>query len=176
MDRLTPLDLESANLQTKMRGYDRQAVDALLGRAANEILALRTELKKAQEEIASLTQELGHFRLQESALKESLLLAHQVADETRANAHKEAQLILQEAARQVAELQAQSQKRINDMRWELERLGLEKQRFESKFRSLLQEHLDSVALPKHQPALVNLEMSHHDDEEPTPADPHTATG
>lgn len=178
MDRMAPLDLDSANLPKKLGGYERRAVDSLLERAAAEMLALRKELQQAQAQIARLDEDLSRYRLQETALKESLLLAHKAADETRTNAHKEAQIILQEAARHVADLQAQSQKRINDMRWELERLGLEKQRFESRFRSLLQEHLDAIALPKHQPALVNLEMSHDEEEESAaaPSGPHTAAG
>jgi len=165
MDRLSPIDIERARFQRKFRGLDEQAVQNLLLRAAKEIELLRRELSEARSTTESLEQELNGFRKQETALKESLLLAHRAADETRSNAHKEAQLILQEAASQVTETQKQAQKRINDMRWELERLSIEKQRFESRFRALLQEHLDAIALPAHQPALVNLEVGEFHDED-----------
>lgn len=173
MSRLSPLDLERTTLPKKFGGYERKAVDELIARAANELIALREELQSALQANQTLRDELDHFRLQETALKESLLLAHKAADETRMNAHKEAQLILQEAAKQVSDQQMQAQKRINDMRWELERLSLEKQRFESRFRSILQEHLDAIALPKHQPALVNLEVADSDAED---HESTTATG
>ena len=160
MERLMPIDLERIQLGTGWRGYDKKEVDAICLRAANEIGALLQELKEARETAATMTREVESYRAQEQTLKEALLLAQKAADETRASAHREANSIIEEARRQAGEIDQTAQARIADLRWEIERLGLERQRFESRLRTMLEEQLRLLDQGRPgQPALVNLEVS-----------------
>lgn len=145
MERMTPIDLERTELKKSMSGYDRSQVQALLQRAAKEMSLLRGEVESLQSENAKLTRELETHRSQENTLKEALILAQRTADDTRASAHKEADLILEEARQKAGEIEQQNQSKINDLRWELERLRLEKQKFLSQFRALLEAQLRDVA-------------------------------
>ncbi len=145
MERMTPIDLERTELKKSMSGYDRSQVQALLQRAAKEMSLLRGEVESLQSENAKLTRELETHRSQENTLKEALILAQRTADDTRASAHKEADLIVEEARQKSGEIEQQNQSKINDLRWELERLRLEKQKFLSQFRALLEAQLRDVA-------------------------------
>lgn len=141
MDRMMPIDLERAELKTSMRGYDRGQVQALLQRAAKEMATLRSEVESGQTELHKLRQEVEGFRAQENTLKEALILAQRTADETRAHAHKEADLITDQAKQRSAEVESEMQTKINDLRWELERLRLDKQKFLNTFRGMLEAQL-----------------------------------
>jgi cell division initiation protein len=145
MERIMPIDLERAELKRVLRGYDRAQVQTLLQRAAVEMSALRSELDSVIAERNRASQELEGFKAQENTLKEALVLAQRTADETRAGAHHEADIIVEKARQRAAEVETDMQTKINDLRWELERLRLEKQRFLVKYRAILEEQLRDIA-------------------------------
>lgn len=145
MERMMPLDLERADLRPTFRGYDRSQVQALLQRSAKEMATLRSELDQLNNEMSKLRQELDGYRGQENLLKEALILAQRTADETRASAHKEADLIVEEARQKATETESQMQTKINDLRWEIERLRLDKQKFLNQFRGMLEAQLRDIA-------------------------------
>lgn len=145
MERMMPIDLERAELKKSLNGYDRAQVQALLQRAAKEMSLLRGEVEELRAENGKLQRELDTHRSQENTLKEALILAQRTADDTRASAHKEADLIVEQARQRAAETEQQNQSKINDLRFELERLRLEKQRFLSQIRAMLEAQLRDVA-------------------------------
>jgi len=145
MDRMMPLDLERAELKKTMRGYDRNQVQSLLQRAAKEMSTLRGEVDALQSDCSKLRQEVDSYRAQENTLKEALILAQRTADETRAAAHKEADLIVDQAKQRLGETESQMQTKINDLRWELERLRLERQKFLNNHRAMLEAQLRDIA-------------------------------
>lgn len=159
MERLRPIDLERMNLPVGWRGYRRQPVDEALTRAAREIETLLGELKEAREIADKALKEADTYRAQENLMKEALILAQKAADETRAAASREAEMIVETAKRAEAELRAQAETRISDLRWDIERLSLDRQRFEQRFRALLEDHLSGLGDRRAQPPLVNLEVN-----------------
>jgi cell division initiation protein len=154
MDRIMPVDIERMNIRRRMFGYDRKSVDHLMAQASKTLEEQLTEIKQLREENERQKMELATHRAQESTLKEALILAQKTADETRAAAHKEAELILEEARRSATERQQELQTKINDLRWELERLRLDKQKFLRGFRGLLEDHLRELA--EHEPGQLAL--------------------
>lgn len=158
MDRLKPLDLERMEPQRRLFGYDRAAVRETFTRAAKEIERLLRELDECRAELASAQAEIARFRAQESTLKEAILLAQKAADETRANAQKEADLIRERARQDAAQVQQQMQGIVNDLRWEMERLRMEKSKFVDRFRQMLDEQLRLLdSSSPAQMALINME-------------------
>ncbi len=169
MERLRPLDLEKTQFKSSFRGYDKATVDLIVARAAREIETLLGELKHAQETATHALTELEHFRAQESTLKEALILAQKASDETRANAHKQAELIEEQAQQRALELERQAQQKVRDLRWEIERLSLDRHKFEQRLRSLLDEHMRLLDIDRpYQPVLVNLELQENENPEQEP--------
>jgi cell division initiation protein len=159
MERMKPLDLERMEPPRKLFGYDRAAVRETFARASKEIERLLRELEECRAEVAAAQEEIARFRAQETTLKEAILLAQRAADETRANAQKEADLIRERARQDAAQVQQQMQGIVNDLRWEMERLRMEKSKFVDRFRQMLEEQLrilDSGSPA--QMALINMEF------------------
>jgi cell division initiation protein len=141
MERILPIDLERVNLKKSLRGYDRSQVQDLMNRAAKEMASLRSDLDEVKSENLRMKQELESLRAQENSLKEILVLAQRTADDTRVAAHKEADLIMEDARQKALDAESQMQSKINDLRWELERLRLDKQKFLNSYRAALEAQL-----------------------------------
>ena len=62
----------------------------------------------------------------------------------RVNALRQSDAILEDARRRSAQLEAEMQSRLSDLRWEFEKLSIEKQRFTDGFRSLLEDYLEHL--------------------------------
>jgi len=144
MEKVTPLDLERAQLPRGLRGYRPEAVDRLLLTASQQLEAQIIEIRRLNALLKSTEAELERFRAQESTLNSALVLAQKTGDETRASARKEAELILDEAHLQAKEIRRSAQESVRAMTWEAERLQAARDGFSSRFRALLQEHLSRL--------------------------------
>lgn len=141
MERIAPIEIDHANLRIGLKGYDRSQVDVLLSRVKTEIGGLVEELRAAQAEIDRLKKQIDAYSAQENTLKDTLLTAQRTAEEVRSNAHREADALIAQAHRTAEETQRQYQAKINDLRWELERTRMDRQKFQTEFRATLEGYL-----------------------------------
>jgi len=140
MERIMPIDLERPELRMKFRGYDRNGADRLLSGAAKTLQEVLQENANLRHELERLRGEVDLARQQERTLKEVLVVAQKTADETRASAHKEAALILEEARQAAMAERMADQQKLSETRWEIERLRADRGRFEQEMRELLDRH------------------------------------
>jgi cell division initiation protein len=138
---IKPIDIDKATLPRAFRGYSREVVDDLLRSSSLELERLLNEQRQMRGEMDRLKEELQGYRGMESALKDALLVAQKAADETRMNAHKEAELILASARQQSYEEQHVLASEVKSLMHQVDSLQKEKERFERQFRTLLQDHL-----------------------------------
>jgi cell division septum initiation protein DivIVA len=141
MERLAPIDIDHSNLKIGLKGYDRPQVDVLLNRVKNEMAGMLDELKAAREEVERQRQLINSLTAQENTVKDTLLIASRAGEEIKTNAQKEADATVAKAHRTAEETQRQYQAKINDLRWELERMRMERQKFAADFRNMLETHL-----------------------------------
>ncbi len=139
MEKVTPLDLEHAQLPRAFRGYSMEAVDRILTSASRQLEAQIIEMKRLQTQLKVADDELARFRAQEATLNSALLLAQKAADETRALARKEADLIVEEARQEAKGVMREAHEALRNLKWEAERLARESEEFKRRFRSLTQE-------------------------------------
>jgi cell division initiation protein len=142
-ERVKPTDLErtGTHLRRAWRGFDRTQVLEVMQKAALEMSALRGEIESLQQQLTAQKAEVETYRAQENTLKEALLLAQRAADDTRTNARREGDQLIEDARRKALEIEQQAQREMNELRWELECLRLEKHKFLSSFRTLLETQL-----------------------------------
>jgi len=140
MDRIMPIDLERPELRMKFRGYDRSQVDRLLLGAAKTLQDTLQENVYMRGELERLRSEVGVTRQQEHTLREVLVVAQRTADEIRASAHREAAVILEEGRQAALAERMSDQQKLNDTRWEIERLRADRNRFEQEMRELIERH------------------------------------
>ena len=141
MARLTIVDIQHKEFKKSLQGYDRNEVNEFLDEII-EALEDEAQARAALEgEMADLRERLSHFKAMEESLQSTLLLAQRTADEVKAAAHKEADLIKQEARlvaeREISELSG----RIEESRRDAQRHGDTAEKAKSELRSLLMTHL-----------------------------------
>ena len=145
MERLKPIDLERAPLKRKLGGYDRNQTEELLSQAAEEIGRLLAENQTLRVELESARAEASRYRSTESMLTEALVLAQRAADETRAAAQKQAENILEDARISALAERTNGQQKVSELRWEIERLRLDSQKFRDEYRALLERELRNLS-------------------------------
>jgi cell division initiation protein len=120
-------------------------VDLFLDEVADEFERLSQENADLQERIRRLDEQLAtHLQLRD-ALEKTLISAQFQADETKANARKEAELILRDAELKARGIVSDSYSEVQKVQQALVQLKHLEEDFRFKFASLLQGHLKLLA-------------------------------
>ena len=93
---LTPVEIRHVRLP-RGAGYRKGAVDSLLGEIVASFEEVWRDRADLREEVERLEGDLARHRELEALLRNTLLSAERNADELRAQARREADLILEEA-------------------------------------------------------------------------------
>jgi cell division initiation protein len=144
MAKITIIDIQHKEFKKSLQGYDRNEVNEFLDEIIETLEDENTARTALQAEIAELRERLSHFKTMEESLQSTLLLAQRTADEVKAAAHKEADLIKQEARltaeREISALSA----RIDESRREAQKHQDTAEKAKSELRSLLMSHLSLI--------------------------------
>lgn len=139
---LTPVDILHTEFKTAIRGYKKGQVDEFVREvteALDEALRDRIEL---QRKVEALQEEVDRVRKIESTMTDALTLAQRSADEARANAHKQAEMIISEAEQARVRMTIEAQQETEKLRTEIALLESARDRFETEFRGLLSGHIE----------------------------------
>ena len=94
---LTPVEIRHVDLGRRPLGYDRTATDELLADVAASFEHVWRERADLRDELEELENELARHKELEQALRNTLLSAERMADDMRAQARREADVIVAEA-------------------------------------------------------------------------------
>ncbi len=136
--KLTPLDIRHKEFKRGMRGYVDGEVDEFLDEVADEFERLFKENIELSERGESLQEKLDQYRNLEETLQNTLVAAQRSAEELKANAQKEAQLMLSEAELKAREMVNQSYADKQTVEKQIVVLKAAEEDFRFKFRSLLE--------------------------------------
>ena len=92
--RITPIDIQQQQFKSRLMGYDKTGVDQFLEILAGEMERVLRQNQDLQEELAHARSALAEMREREATLKETLLTTQKVTDELKANARREAEVLL----------------------------------------------------------------------------------
>jgi cell division initiation protein len=141
MEKITPIDIQHKSFKKALQGYDRAEVDQFLDEIIETLEDTAHQRAAHEAEISDLKERISHFKAMEESLQNTLVLAQRTADEVKASAHKEADLI-REKARHAAEREvATYNDAIADVRREQQRSIEAAEKAKSELRSLLATHL-----------------------------------
>src|SRR5215469_14021096 len=139
--KITPVDIQHKTFKKALQGYDRTEVDQFLDEIIETLEDEATHRAALEADIADLKERISHFKAMEESLQNTLILAQRTADEVKASAHKEADLI-KEQARLASEKEiATYSDQANESRRELQRAIESAEKAKSELRSLLMTHL-----------------------------------
>jgi cell division initiation protein len=137
MQNLTPLEIQKQTFSRAIKGYTVDEVRGYLHLVAEEIERLVKDVDRLSRENAMLRDELDDHNQRERILKDTLLSAQKVSEDVRANARKEAELIVKDAELLSDRLVAQAQSRVADLERAIQELKMERRAARNKLQTML---------------------------------------
>jgi cell division initiation protein len=137
MQNLTPLEIQKQTFSRAIKGYTVDEVRGYLHLVAEEIERLVKDVDRLARENAMLREELHDHNQRERILKDTLLSAQKVSEDVRANARKEAELIVKDAELLSDRLIAQAQSRVADLERAIQELKMERRAARNKLQTML---------------------------------------
>lgn len=139
--KITPIDIQQQQFKGKMfGGIDPNDVDAFLQSVAGEMESLVRDNHELREQQARHNRESQDMAEKERELRETLLAAQRIIEEMKANAQKEAALIISEAELKAERIVADSERQLGDLKAGIEDVRRQKIQFEISLKSLLDCH------------------------------------
>ena len=138
---LTVLDIANKEFKTSLRGYNQDEVDEFLDEVMRDYEALMRENDELRQNTSGMGEKLEQYRTLEHTLQNTLVVAQGTAEEMKAAARKEAELVVREAEARARELMQKAEADIKRQQDELERLKRENDQFRARVRSLLESQL-----------------------------------
>lgn len=139
--RLTAMDIESQEFGRKVRGADPDEVRLFLRSVAEEVERLNLQNGELREEIGRLRLEAEELRSRERTLQETLVTAQRMTSDLKQRTQAEADMVMREARMRAERTLQESQDQLARIDAELSRCKLERDLFERRLRSMIEEHL-----------------------------------
>ena len=146
--------------QTEELAVENERLEGEAAKAAEEIKTLKAQLDEAVAHITKLEaapaapaaaapavveeglpafNEPSYFKNLETTLRETLISAQRIADETIDDARKKARRIVEEAEQQAAAIDAESQKKLSELNTEYETVRAAAGEYHAAFSKLIEE-------------------------------------
>ncbi|HEV3157888.1 MAG TPA: DivIVA domain-containing protein [Candidatus Baltobacteraceae bacterium] len=148
MKKITIVDIQHKTFKRSIQGYERSEIDQFLDEIIETLEDESQERAALEAEISDLRERISHFKAMEDSLQSTLLLAQRTADEVKASAHKEADLIRAEARVGIEREIATYGERSEEARREFQRVRERTEKAKSELRSLLATHLALLERPQ----------------------------
>jgi cell division initiation protein len=145
--KISPMDIQQQQFKGKMfGGLDAEDVDAFLQAVAGEMEELIRENGDLKERLSRNATAIAEMEARESQLRETMLAAQRITEEMKANAQREAHLVVSEAELKGERIIADAEKKLVDLSNQIQELKRDKVQFESGFKGLLDTYYKLLAL------------------------------
>jgi cell division initiation protein len=134
------MDVEKQEFGRRMRGYDPEEVRMYLRSVAEEIERVTLENSEMLEEIGRLKEQQKELSSRETLLQETLVSAQKMSEEMKERSRKEAELLVRDARMKSERMLQEAQDQLANLEAAISRCKIEKELFEKRLRSALDEH------------------------------------
>ena len=141
---LTPLDVRRYDFGRAIRGYSPARVDQFRDQVAEEMERLTRINQDLDSKARSFHEQLRAFRERDKALNDALIAAQQLRDDVRAQAEREAQLIIREAQAEGERIIEAAKADVRRMEEELDTLDRSRRTYLAQMRTLIARQLSEV--------------------------------
>lgn len=143
------MDIQQQQFKGKMLGgLDPEDVDAFLQLVAGEMEELIRENNDLKERINRNQTQMTEMEAREAQLRETMLAAQRITEEMKANAQKEAHLMISEAELKGERIVADAENKLVQLNNQIQELKRDKLQFETGFKNLLDTYYKLLTLDK----------------------------
>ena len=133
----TPVDLENITFRSGVIGYDKNEVMEFISAIYTDFDKLYKENISLKDKNNLLSDAIKEYKAMEVALRDTVVSAHNISDEIKKSAHKEAELIIIGANNKKDEMLNEAKAELNTINVEIASLKQEYSIFKSKIRGLV---------------------------------------
>ena len=145
--KITPLDIQQQQFKGKMfGGLDPEDVDTFLQLVAGELEELIRENTELKDQARRAAANMEEMKEKEVTLRETMLAAQKITEEMKANAQKEATLLVSEAELKAENILADANRKLAELNSQIQEMRREKLQFETALKSLLDTHYKMLSL------------------------------
>ncbi len=142
--KLTPVDIQHKEFKKSIQGYAREEVDQFLDEVIETLEAEIEERTRLETQVTELAEKVSHFKAMEDSLRSTLVLAQRTADELKASAHKEVDLIKQRVKIEVDDELRSVKQQISEAKAELQRVADKTAAAKVDLRTFLTRQLELI--------------------------------
>ncbi len=142
--RITPLDVRKQDFRKSVRGFDCDEVRAFLETLSHEYEAVLVDNKHLREQFMEQDEKISEYTTLERTLRDTLMTAERVMQDTRKNANKEGTLIIHDAELKARSILEECRLRTVELRREIMSLRQEKDNYLARFEGLAQAQIQFV--------------------------------
>jgi cell division initiation protein len=141
---LSPAEFRHQRPKRTLIGYRVSEVDEIMTTATSAFETVWRDRADLEDRVHELETSLGELRDTEHAMRDALVTAQRTADEVRAAAGRDAELIVREAEARAREIIHKTYAEREQVRRDMERLRSDERQFRARLRTLLGSTLQSV--------------------------------
>ena len=142
--RITPLDVRKQDFRKAVRGFDCDEVRAFLSTLADEYETVLVDNKQIRELVMEQEDKIQEYQGMERNLRDTLMTAERLMQETRENAGKQGDLIIKDAEMKARQVLEECRLRTEELRREIMGLRKEKEAYLARFKSLAESQVKFV--------------------------------
>jgi cell division initiation protein len=142
--KITPVDIQHKEFKKAIQGYAREEVDQFLDEVIETLEAGIEERTRLETQVAELSEKVSHFKAMEDSLRSTLVLAQRTADELKASAHKEVDIVKQRAKMDVEDDLRSVKQQIAEAKAELQRVADKTAAAKHDLRNFLTRQLELI--------------------------------
>lgn len=135
--KISPQDILSQEFNTKVKGFDKDAVKSFLLLVAESIEIEISEKESLKKEFELVKNNLNKLEKREDVLRETLISAQKFSKEIKNNAEREVQLIIKEAEMKAEEIINYAKNRQRDLNSEIKNLKFKRKEIENDLLNML---------------------------------------
>ena len=132
---VSPLDLRQQRFRKAFRGFDPVEVASFLAAVADDYEQALRETDRQKHDLMRMEAVLAEHREHEKNLQNTLLMAHKLSDDIKANAELEGRRIVREAESRSELLLERTQARLEDIQREIDGLKLKRMDVETSIEA-----------------------------------------
>ena len=142
--KITPVDIQHKEFKKAIQGYAREEVDQFLDEVIETLESGIEQRTRLEEQVTELSEKVSHFKAMEESLRSTLVLAQRTADELKASAHKEVDLIKQRAKIDGEDDLRSVKQQISEAKAELQRVADKSAAAKHDLRNFLTRQLELI--------------------------------
>lgn len=138
----TPIELENVEFKSALFGYGKTEVDDFIQAISADFDKLYKENVALKDKNALLADAIKEYKSMETALRDTVVSAHNVSDDIKKNAYKEAENIVIDAKNKAAEMRNEAAAILTEAETKVDALKQEYGIYKARIKALVQAQLD----------------------------------